>query len=104
MADFTFERDSMSLIEDFVSRTPAGYDDYPNHDEIADEVGATQVHYDVVDTWRWGNIVEYVYNRDDEYVSLVYREASGDGECEYEPDITEVVPVTKTITVYEVKN
>lgn len=98
----------MGFFQEFLQKEAGsanfgGYDRYADHDEIADELGAKQVHYDIVDQWRWGNIVEYVYEKDGEFVRVTYREASGDGECEYEPDITEVVPVTKTITVYKEK-
>ena len=90
----------MSLLEEFIKRAPAGYDDYPNHNESADELGAKQVHYDIVDTTRWGQIVEYVYQREDEYVKVVYESGSGDSDIPYEPEFTAVRPETQTVVSY----
>ena len=91
----------MSLLQEFQDKTPAGYDDYANHDEIAHEVGAKQVAYDILDTTRWGHVVEYVYQRGDEFVSVTYTSGSGDSEYPYEPDLRAVKPVTKTVVTYE---
>lgn len=88
----------MTLAEEFKSKNE--YSDYPTHDEIAHELGAKQVHYDLVDTTRWGHVVEYVYERDGEYVKVTYTEGSGDSEYEYEPEIQEVFRVTKTVVDY----
>jgi hypothetical protein len=73
---------------------------YPTHDQIADELGAKQVNYDIVDTTRWGQVVEYVYERDGEFVKVTYEEGSGDSDIDYSPEFTDVVPVTKTVVTY----
>lgn len=88
----------MSLVDEFKEKS-GGY--YPNHSEVALETGAKQVHYDIVDSTRWGQVVEYVYERDGEFVKVTYEEGSGDSEIDYDAEVTEVVPVTKTIVTYE---
>lgn len=90
----------MTLVQDFKENTKIG--GWPNHDEIADELGAKQVDYDILDTTRWGEIVSYVYKRADEYVRVTYERASGDGDSYYDPRIEVVVPEQKTITTYKV--
>jgi hypothetical protein len=91
----------VSLLEEFkIEEGKHTETSYPTHDETADKLGATQVHYKVVDTTRWGQIVEYVYELDDEYVRVRYEEASGDGETYYEPDIVAVEPQQVTVTKY----
>lgn len=94
---------NLNLRDEFKAQSEANPHKYgyPNHEEIAQELGAKQVHYDIVDTWRWGDIVEYVYQRGNQYVQIVYREASGDGECDYDPEFYEVQPVEKTVVVYD---
>lgn len=97
---------NLNLRDEFKaqSEAPANRSEYPNHDEIAHELGAEQVSYEIIDTTRWGHVVEYIYRRRDQYVSVTYTEGSGDSEYEYEPEFHEVIPVEKTITAYEVKN
>lgn len=87
----------MALVDEFREKS-GGY--YPNHDEIADEVGATQVHYDIVDTTRWGQVVEYVYQRGAEYVKVTYEEGSGDSDIDYDADVQQVKPVERVVTDY----
>lgn len=97
----------MSFYEDFIDehkrQSADGYSGDIVHDEVADELAADQVHYDILDTTRWGEVVEYVYERDGEFVSVVYERASGDGETVYSPTITEVVPVEVTVVQYKTK-
>jgi hypothetical protein len=73
---------------------------YPTHDEIADELGAEQIHYDVVDTTRWGTVVEYIYKRAEEFVRVEYETGSGDSEIEYYPTFTAVQPVETKVVKY----
>lgn len=88
----------MSLAEEFAAKS-GGYE--VNHWDVAKELNAEQVHYDILDTTRWGQIVEYVYMRGLEYARVEYEEAGGEGETEYEPEWTAVRPVTKTIITYQ---
>jgi len=93
----------LSLAGEFKNGTKrlAEDTDYATHDEIADELGAKQIHYDIIDTVRWGQVVEYVYMKGLEYARVVYTEGSGDSEYDYEPEWTAVRPVTKTVITYE---
>lgn len=91
----------MTLLDDFVDNTEDAYESYPTHSDIAHEFGAKQVAYEILDTLRWGHLVEYIYQRDDEFVRVIYEEGSGDSEYPYLPSFTAVKPVTKTVTVYE---
>jgi hypothetical protein len=88
----------MTLIEDFESRQDVG--DYPDHEEIANEIGATFLDHSILNSTRWGHVVEYVYMRSLEYARVTYEVASGDGSMEYYPTWTAVRPVPKTIITY----
>ncbi len=92
----------MSLAEDFKVASARWAEKTCNisHHDIAEELCAVQVRYDIVDTTRWGHVVEYVYKRANEYVSVIYTEGSGDSEYDYEPEIKEVFRVTKTVMDY----
>lgn len=49
---------------------------------MEDEMEFNLVQSEVVDTWRWGNHNEDVYEKNGEYYSVSYRDASGDGEID----------------------
>lgn len=89
----------MTLLEEFETKTAR--DSYPDHEEIAKEIGATFAHYELEDTTRWGTVESYVYQRGEEFVKVTYENGSGDSDIDYDPEFTAVRPVTKTVTVYE---
>lgn len=93
----------MTFYEDFVrvDTAAAAENSWQTYDETADELGATQVHYDIVDTTRWGQIVDYVFEKNGEFVRVRYTQGSGDSEYPYEPEYAQVKPVEKTVVVYE---
>jgi hypothetical protein len=91
----------VTLAEEFEEKTGGGYDDYPNHDEVAHELGAEFVTEEIADTTRWGYISEVIYKRGDDYVRVTYEAGSGDSDIPYEPTFTRVRPVEKTVTVYQ---
>lgn len=91
----------MTLAEEFQEKTPDGYDNYPNHDEVAEELGAEFVSEEVADITRWGYISEAIYKRGDDFVKVTYETGSGDSDIPYEPTFTRVRPVEKTVTVYQ---
>lgn len=72
------------------------------HSDLADELGAEQVSFEMGDAWRWGHWEHYVYKRGDEYVRLDIQVASGDSEVDYEHHAAAVAPVEKTVVHYEV--
>jgi len=88
----------VSLLEEFKSKT-TDYS-YPHHWDVAKELGAVQVAYNIEDTTRWGQVVSYVYQRKNEYVKVVYEEGSGDSDIDYDPEIFEVRPYSVTVTEY----
>jgi hypothetical protein len=92
----------MTLLEEFVAANAEEDSSYYNisHDRIAADLGATLVHHEIVDITRWGYIMQYVYKRDNEFVSVTYEEASGDSDLEYYPEFTSVVPETIQTVIY----
>jgi len=89
----------LSLAEDFEANQKLG--GYPDHSDIADQLNATEIHYEIVDEIRWGHVVEYVYSSGLEFARVIYRQGSGDSEYDYQPEWTAVRPVLKTIVTYQ---
>jgi len=85
----------VTLAEEFNNRSTEW------HDEVADDLGATQVSFEMGDAWRWGHWEHYVYQKGDEFARLDIQAASGDSEIDYEHTAIAVKPVEKTVIVYE---
>ncbi len=90
----------MSFLEDFKRLESESTDSYASHDETADELGAKQVFYDILDTTRWGFVSQYVYEKDGEFVSVVYEEGSGDSDIDYDPEYSAVEKKEMIVTKY----
>lgn len=104
----------MSLIEDVrmhyrhESYPPDGGDlDYDNVDGkwVEKDTTTERISYEVVDdSPRWGNLIQAVYQRGDEYVAVQDVEPATEMQHwgDYgDPSIFEVRPVEVTVTKYE---
>lgn len=101
----------MHLAEKFVRKQAdpeliGKYESIAHHADVANHLGAKQVHYDIVDTTRWGQVVEYVYegkgdNNLWELARVTYEVGAGDSDIDYEPEWQAVRPIVKTTVVYE---
>lgn len=91
----------MSLLEDVKNWSTE--DSYAGVWEMAEDVGASLKSEDVVGTWRWGTIHEAILERDNEYVRVGWQQASGDGDCDFEPSFEEVIPVEKVVIEWQKK-
>lgn len=57
-------------------------DAYAVPDDLFEKLGFNLVQGDVVDTWRWGNIIEDVYEKDGEFYGVTYHSTSGDSDID----------------------
>lgn len=59
-------------------------DRYAHPTEVAEfELNLIQLQSEVVDTWRWGSVIETVYtNNHENYIAVTYLETSGDSEID----------------------
>lgn len=92
----------MSLLEDLKSLVNTSRNEYAFEDEAEGKFGAVKVKSEHLDSTRWGDIYEDVYERDNEFVAVSYETGSTEyQEMDFEPDLYEVIPVSVTVTKYE---
>ena len=85
-------------FEDMYDTQTESYD--VSHEEHAEALGATFVTEEIIEITRWGQIVRYIYERDNEFVAVKYEQDGGDADIEYSPTFTSVKPKEITKTIY----
>lgn len=82
---------------------------YPCTEDLIDSVNAKFVVFSkIVDSTRWGYIVDDIVTRNGSeeglnYVRIRYEVSSGDGDADFNPEFTDVIPYEVTSTDWREK-
>ena len=87
-----------------------GWDKWDNDDQLLEQLREYDlVHKELLSEHRWWNLYRHIVKVNDTYIGWIDADATGDmstREMGYEVDlntICEMIPIQKTITVYEKK-
>ena len=72
---------------------------YPGPEDLVISTNSELVIFsEIVEATRWGHIVDDIVKRGEEHVRIRYEVPSGDSDCDFDPEFTDVVPYAVIVT------